>query len=148
MDRPALTTTRPDLDIMAWTGRAMTVARPVTAETLVEAAMVEVMGAEAAVETAVVAMDEAYKRNMQQSATALGHVAMSLQHFSVVLMRIGLDAGVLTPDRLAHLREETIRGLKNSQTVGVSMEMDADAIGQALGMLGPMLDAAIDDAQA
>lgn len=93
-------------------------------------------------------MDDDFKRNMQQSAAALGHVAMSLQHFSVLLMRIGLDAGILTPDTLARLREEAIRGLKNSQTDGVSMEMDADAIGQALGMLGPMLDAAIGDARA
>ena len=93
-------------------------------------------------------MDEAYQRNMQQSAAALGHVAMSLQHFSVLLMRIGIEAGAFTPDMLARLREDTIRGLKNSQTVGVSMEMDVDAVGQALGMLGPMLDAAIDDAQA
>ena len=93
-------------------------------------------------------MDEAYKRNMQQSAAALGHVAMSLQYFSVLLIRVGLDAGVLTPELLARLREETIRSLKNAQTVGVSMEMDADVIGQALGMLGPLLDAAIANAQA
>ncbi len=93
-------------------------------------------------------MDDDYKRNMQQSAAALGHVAMSLQHFSVILMRIGIEAGAFTPDTLARLREEVIRGLKNSQTVGVSMEMDADAVGQALGMLGPMIDAAIDDARA
>ncbi len=91
-------------------------------------------------------MDEVYKRNMQQSAAALGHVAMGLQHFSALLIRVGFDAGALTPDTLARLREETIRGLKNSQTEGVSMEMDADTIGQALGMLGPMLDATIADA--
>lgn len=92
-------------------------------------------------------MDDDYKRNMQQSAAALGHVALSLQQFSVRLMRIGLDAGVLDAETLALLREEAIRDLKNAQTVGVSMEMDADAVGQALGMLGPMLDAAIADAR-
>ena len=90
-------------------------------------------------------MDD-YKRNMQQGAAALGHVAMSLRHFSALLIRVGLDAGTLDPELLAHLREEAIRGLKNAQTVGVSMEMDAEAFGQALGMLGPMIDAAIADA--
>ena len=91
-------------------------------------------------------MNEAYKHNLQQSAAALGHVAMSLQHFSVLLIRVGISRGVLTPETLARLRADTIRALKNSQTEGVSMEMDADAVGQALGMLGPMLDAAIVDA--
>lgn len=93
-------------------------------------------------------MDDAYKQNLQQSAAALGHVAMSLQRFSVLLIRIGLDAGALTPDTLVHLRADIIRGLKNSQTEGVSIEMDADAVGQALGMLGPMIDEAIAEAQA
>ena len=90
-------------------------------------------------------MEDDYRRNMQQSAAALGHVAMSLQHFSVMLIRIGLDAGVLDAGTLARLREETIRSLKNAQTFGISMEMDADAVGQALGMLGLMIDAAIAD---
>lgn len=93
-------------------------------------------------------MDEAYKQNLQQSAAALGLVAMSLQHFSSLLIRIGLDGGALQPDVLALLREETIRGLKNSQTVGISMETEADTIGQALRMLEPMIDEAISEAQA
>ena len=93
-------------------------------------------------------MDEAYKQNLQQSAAALGLVAMSLQQFSSLLIRIGLEAGSLKPEVLEALREQTIRGLKNSQAVGISMETEADTIGQALRMLEPMIDEAITEAQA
>ena len=93
-------------------------------------------------------MNEAYKQNLQQSAAALGLVAMSLQHFSSMLIRIGLDGGALNPDILAAVRDEVIRGLKNSQAFGVSMETEADTLGQAIRMLEPMVDQAISDAQA
>ncbi len=93
-------------------------------------------------------MNEAYKHNLQRSAAALGLVAMSLQHFSSLLIRIGVDGGALKPEVLAALRDEVIRGLKNSQALGVSMETEADTLGQAIGMLEPMVDQAISDAQA
>lgn len=93
-------------------------------------------------------MDEAYKANLQQSAAALGLVAMSLQQFSSLLIRIGLEAGALKPEVLEALREQTIRGLKNSQATGISMETEVDTIGQALRMLEPMIEEAIAQAQA
>lgn len=93
-------------------------------------------------------VDEAHIQNLQRSAAALGFVAMSLQHFSSLLIRIGVEGGVLEPEVLTALRDQTIRSLKNSQAVGVSMEMEADTIGQALGILESMVDQAISDAQA
>jgi hypothetical protein len=82
-------------------------------------------------------------RNLQESGMQLGMLALSLEDFSIQIIRHVLRGGVLDDEAFSEIKATAIRNLKNSAATGLSIEREAETFRKALEDFDKLMDDAI-----
>jgi hypothetical protein len=86
-------------------------------------------------------------KNLTVSAGAMGFAALSMQDFSTKILKHVFEGRPLDDVALKQIRESCITDLKNSETRGLHIQIEAASFRKAIETLEQLIDGAIDRAR-